>query len=225
MLGESELAWVTERMRGDYDHLLIGTSLPWLLAPALHDIEAWDERLSEHHNPRLAALGERLREAGDLEHWAAFGQSFRQLSDLIAAVGRGELGERAPATICVLSGDVHHSYVCRAELGDGVQSKVYQLTCSPLQNKVPPAMRLAFRLAWSRLAERGTRFLLRALARVPRPTWGWHRVAGPIFGNAVGDLHLHGRHATLRIDRPRVSDGRLGLENAIEVHLDADPPS
>ena len=32
------------RLAGDYDHLLVGTSLPWLLPRALHDLESWNER-------------------------------------------------------------------------------------------------------------------------------------------------------------------------------------
>jgi hypothetical protein len=217
MLSESEMRWISARLDGDYDHLLLGTSLPWLLAPALQDVEAWDEKLSEHPRPRLAALGERFRQAADLEHWASFDRSFHDLADLIRAVGRGERGPRAPAVIAVLSGDVHHSYVCEAELD--TESRVYQVTCSPLHNNVPPAMRVAFRLAWSRLAERATRTLLRPLDRFPRPGWGWHKLAGPIFGNAIAGLTLEGRRAGLRIDQPRVTATGLALENALDLDL------
>ena len=41
---------------------------------------------------------------------------------------------RAPATICVLSGDVHHTYVSEAAYPQPMQSRVYQLTCSPMHN-------------------------------------------------------------------------------------------
>ena len=47
--------------------------------------------------------------------------------------------------MCVLSGDVHHAYIARPEYGDDVRAPVYQLTCSPLHNRVPLPMRLAFR--------------------------------------------------------------------------------
>ena len=46
MLNDGEMAWLDEQMRGDVDHLLIGTSLPFLLIPGLHYVEAWDEALS-----------------------------------------------------------------------------------------------------------------------------------------------------------------------------------
>ena len=45
MLSDAEFDWIEEQLTGDYDHLLIGTSLPWLLPRAFHDIEAWNELL------------------------------------------------------------------------------------------------------------------------------------------------------------------------------------
>ena len=35
------------RSRAPYDHLLVGTSLPWLLPRALHDVESWNEVLAD----------------------------------------------------------------------------------------------------------------------------------------------------------------------------------
>jgi hypothetical protein len=223
MLSEAEFAWFAEQLHGDYDHLLVGTSLPWLMAPALHDLEAWDERLATTGS-RRASLGERLRRAGDLEHWASFRLSFDRLCDLLGALAAGRAGRPAPATVCVLSGDVHHSYLARATWPDddgsgdasgrrdspgpgtaagdrGGHAPVYQVTCSPLHNSVPTPMRLAFRLSWSRAAERAARFLLGRLADIPRPPIRWHRVAGgPWFGNAVATLSLDGRRARLMIE-------------------------
>jgi hypothetical protein len=57
MLSESEMRWISDRLDGDYDHLLLGTSLPWLLAPALQDIEAWDEKLADDPRPAAARPG------------------------------------------------------------------------------------------------------------------------------------------------------------------------
>jgi hypothetical protein len=210
MLSERDFSWLCEQVTGDFDHLVIGTSLPWLLAPALHDIEAWDERLAADRRPRRARFGEKLRRGADLEHWAAFGDSFRRFSDLIRDVALGRLGCPAPATVCVLSGDVHHSYVAAAQWHDQQRdeedadraeaAKVYQVTCSPLHNAVPRPMRLAFRLAWSRTAERSTRLLLGRFASVPRPHLHWHRTAGPFFGNAVATLRFDGRAAALTME-------------------------
>ena len=59
MLDDDEMAWLDEQMRGDFDHLLVGTSLPFLMAPRLHHVEAFSEALAtgglgEARQPRSA---------------------------------------------------------------------------------------------------------------------------------------------------------------------------
>ena len=199
MVSKAEFAWIEEQTEGEYDHLMIGTSLPWLLARALHDLEAWDEVLANgDRGKRLARFGEWLRRAGDLEHWASFCASFEALGDLIARVGNRP---DAPASICVLSGDVHHAYVSQARFDRPVTSKVYQLTCSPLHNYVPWFMKIGFRIFWNRFVERFLRVLLGAVATVPRPSFTWTRLAGPFFGNAIAELSFSGRRAEGRLHR------------------------
>ena len=86
MLDDDEMAWLDEQMRGDVDHLLVGTSLPLLMAPELHHAEAFGEALAQGAWGRLGSkLGEWLRQTADLEHWAAFQGGFVQ----VAADGRG----------------------------------------------------------------------------------------------------------------------------------------
>jgi hypothetical protein len=201
MLSDSEFAWIEERLEGDYDHLLVGTSVPWLLAPAMYTIEAWNERMAGHPNPRRARVGEKFRVASDLEHWPAFHRSFEKLGRLLADVGSGRRGSgRPPATISVLSGDVHHSFIAKADYGrwreaGDVRSAVYQLTCSPLHNWVPGVMNLAFRATWHPAVEHGIRIVLSKLARVPIPPLRWRRVDRIVFGNAIATLVLEGRAA------------------------------
>lgn len=205
MLSEAEFDWIEAQLAGDYRHLLIGTSLPWLLPRALHDIEAWNELLSDGHRGRaVAALSEKLRRAADFEHWASFRESFERLAKMIGDVGRGDYataGEGAPSTVCVLSGDVHHAYIARPQYGDDVRSAVYQLTCSPMHNRVPAVMKLAFRAAWSRFAERATRVLLGVVAKVPPPVVEWTRLSGPYFGNDLMTLRLDGRNAEVILEQ------------------------
>ena len=205
IVSEAEFRWIEEQVAGDYDHLLVGTSLPWLLARALHDVEAWNEVLADGARGRLMARwAESFRRAADLEHWAAFRSSFDRLAELFACVGRGDhagSGGRPPATVCVLSGDVHHAYVARAEYGADVAASVYQLTCSPVHNYVPRAMKVAFRVAWSRVAEAVMRFLLDVVARVPHQPLTWSKLAGPYYGNEIATLTLDGRAASVRFER------------------------
>jgi len=224
MVSEAEFRWIEEQVAGDYDHLLVGTSLPWLLARALHDVESWNESLAAGaRGPRSARWAEKLRRAADLEHWAAFRTSFDRLAELFACVGRGEhegSGGNPPATVCVLSGDVHHAYAARAEYDPSVRSAVWQLTCSPVHNVVPAAMKVAFRVAWSRAAEQVTRFLLDRVARVPPQPLTWSREAGPCYGNEIATLTLEGRSARLLLERATTSAAPVArLEPVAELPL------
>ncbi|WP_433297048.1 alkaline phosphatase D family protein [Actinoplanes sp. CA-030573] len=209
MLPATEWQWFVDQAHGSYDHLVVGSSLPWLMPPAIHHLEAWNERRADSSSRRVAARAEKIRRAFDLEHWAAFGRSFVALGELFKRLGEGtqrpadRVGAgpayAAPATISVLSGDVHHSYVAEADFGDGPRTPVMQLTCSPVHNQVPAAMRPLMRFSWSRLAAKGVRGVVRA-AGVPRPPWSWKRLAGPYFGNAVSTLDLAGPVATVRVE-------------------------
>ena len=202
MLGDTEFEWVERQVEdGSFDHLVIGTSVPWLLPRALHDVESFDEAVTAGSRGRRAArLGERLRRSVDLEHWAAFRLSFDRLQRLIERVGRDSPTSRAPATICVLSGDVHHTYVSEATFPEAVQSRVYQLTCSPFHNSIPLPMRLVFKASWSRNAQRLTSGLAH-LGRVPAVSMDWRTTAGPFFGNHLALLALDGRKAEFALEK------------------------
>ncbi len=209
MLQESEWTWFTKQIPGDYDHLLIGSSLPWLLPPAIHHLEAATERLAESPREWVSKFGEKLRQAVDLEHWAAFKRSFDALTALLSEVGAGQGGvSPAPASISVLSGDVHHSYAARAVLGPEVVSPVHQLTCSPVHNDMPKYIRPAMKFGWNPPAAKLTRSLARAVG-LPRPPVRWDKTADPYFGNAVGVLLLDGRTAHVMIEGTR-PDKTLG---------------
>ncbi|MFJ8672732.1 alkaline phosphatase D family protein [Streptomyces sp. NPDC093589] len=223
MLDKTEADWLRHEVldgRGSYDHLLLGSSLPWLLPHLIHAAEGWNAALcAGERGPRWARRGEFLRQRADLEHWAAFPASFAALTDLLAEAGSGE---EAPATVCVLSGDVHHAYVAEARWrraagapahtggpagvrtpgGRPPTSRILQLTCSPVHNSIPASIQAGFRLGWSRPG----RWLGKVLARhgrLRRPPLKWRRTGGPWFGNQLMTLTLHGRSARLRLDQAR----------------------
>ena len=111
MLDPEELDWLDQKMRGGFRHLLVGTSLPFLLSPGLHHLEAWDEALvGGAWGERGARFGEWVRQTVDLEHWGAFQHGFAEVAEMALSVAYGERGP-APDTVTFLSGDVHHSYV------------------------------------------------------------------------------------------------------------------
>jgi hypothetical protein len=223
ILDDEEFDWVeaavARSVADGVDHVLIGTSLPWLLPHSVHDLERWNETLSvRHHGRPLGRLAEKVRQAADLEHWAAFGQSFERLGRMLVSLGRGELG-RAPATALVLSGDVHHAYA--AELVDpgGLDTRVHQLTVSPLHNAAPHAIEIGFRLGWSRWAQALTGGL-RRLTRVPRSELQWRKQAGPFFGNELGELVLEGRNARFVLwATSRDADGTPHFTQVLDTRL------
>jgi hypothetical protein len=217
MVDDDEFAWVEDADAPGVDdgveHLLVGTSLPWLLPPRHRLIERWNEALAVRHEGRLLGAARRdAAQAADLEHWAAFGHSFDRLAAALLAVARGEHG-RAPATALVLSGDVHHAYAAELVQPDGLSTRVHQLTVSPLHNQAPHPIRVGFRIGWSRWARRLTAGLSR-LARVRPSELDWAKQAGPYFGNQLGELVLHDRQASFRlfvIDRDDAGGEQLQL--------------
>src|SRR3712207_7047735 len=88
---------------------------------------------------RAARWSERVRRALDLEHWAAFEDSFHRMARLLEDVAAGRLG-RSPATLCLLGGVLHHAFVAagRFRRGFGVRSPLLQVVCSPLHERLYP---------------------------------------------------------------------------------------
>ena len=221
MLSEPEWQSLEHHLRGDCDHLLVATTLPLLLERPVHDLQGWNEVVAGGAwGPRAARWGERLRQALDLEHWAAFRDSFDRLVHRLGEVGAGRLGA-APSTVLVLSGDVHHSYLAPVAYPSdrGVESAVVQLVSSPLRNAVPRRLQRAFGFARSRSARLAGR-LLAASAGVPPPAVSWSATSPPLHGNTVATLRLDGTAAEVTIERAERGDGRGVLRPVHRQRLD-----
>jgi hypothetical protein len=209
MLDPDEMAWLDEQLTGDVEHLFIGTSLPFLLPPGLHDFEAIDEVLAEGAHGRLVgALAERARQSIDLEHWAAFNEGFAEVFDIVMDVARGNRG-RAPSTIVFLSGDVHNSYV--AEVTDaaerhGARSRIVQAVCSPIRNPMPRAIRVMMS-AFARSLVRPMRFVAGHSKRVPDPAYPWLVTDGPWFDNCLAEATIQGTDVAMVWRGGEVRDG------------------
>ncbi|MGU3652657.1 alkaline phosphatase D family protein [Mycolicibacterium sp. A43C] len=225
MLGDREFGWVQRHVNDDLeslDHLILATSLPWLLPPAIGDMQTVNEIAADRSGIR-GVMAEKIRQAADFEHWPAFSTSFLRFSELIeAAAGRAP---RGPATVSVLSGDVHHSYAARARFGgrpdvpddsdepDDHEARVHQLVCSPVHNYVPFYVKPVFRLGWSSwVARRARRWARRHGA--PDLPMSWRNLSGPLFGNTIATLEITERHAGVVFEQPD-DEGALSAVSSI----------
>ena len=164
--------------------------------------------------------GEKVRQALDLEHWAAFGSSLDRIMELVRTVGTGDA---APASIVALSGDVHHAYLAEVGFprGTGMRSAVYQATCSPFRNPLDDRERRSIRFACSKAGTLVGKLLARA-AGVSDPPVRWRFTSDdqPYFDNQVCFLELDGRRARLWLQKtvPEENEG-YSLETVFEHPL------
>jgi hypothetical protein len=201
MLDEAELAWFDKLAHGEFDHLLIASSLPYLLPAAVHHIEAWNEAVCEGAWGRRAArVAERVRQGADLEHWAAFDHSFRAVAETVLSAARGASGQAAPASIVFLSGDVHYSYLAEVTRPH-TQAPICQVVCSPLRNPMAGKLRWV-NAASSFMTARLPARLVARLAGVPAAPLRWRLKARPDFANSIATLHIDDRAASVRFASP-----------------------
>lgn len=221
MLFDHEWDWATDHLSGDLDHLLVASSVPVLMSPGLHHLEAWNEALCARAWGRFAVRpSERLRQALDLEHWPAFRHCFDRLLSELRAVGAGDRGH-PPASMILLSGDVHHAYLAEAQypVDDRVKSRLVQAVCSPMRNPLGSSERHAMKAALSRPGSALARLLSRA-AGVPRPRLRWRFVDEPTFDNQIGTVEINGRESVVRIERTVPDDWRRpGLHESLDYRV------
>jgi hypothetical protein len=218
MVDDDEWDYIQSEVEGDHNHLLLATSLPYLLAPGMQAFEAWNEAVCDGAWGKLwARLGEKIRQGLDLEHWGAFQNSFHRVRELIEEVGSGERGD-PPASVVFLSGDVHHAYLAEVAFRRdvGMKSAVYQAVCSPFRNPLDARERRVIKAAASPPAKWFARALARA-AGVRDPGIRWRFAQDATFDNQVATLEWQGRDAVMRIEKTVPSDPeRPRLETVFE---------
>lgn len=223
MVDDEEWDWIVEHAEGDFDHLLIATTVPLLLSPGFQHLEAWNERMCDGAMGGAAArLSEKLRRGVDFDHWGSFGESFARMRDLLGEVAAGKRGGR-PGSVVVLSGDVHHAYLCEVGYpgdGDGARrSPVYQAVCSPYRNPLDPKEQRVVRAGFSRPFAALARGLAK-LAGAPDPGIRWRALDGPCFDNQVATLEIEGRAASMRLEKTMPgAEHESHLEQSFERRL------
>ena len=194
IIDDTEMAWLDEQLHGDVDHLLIGTSIPFLMAPGLHHAESFSEALCNGvWGSTVARVGEHLRQAIDLEHWGAFQQGFQRVARMVLDVASGGRGS-APLSVTFLSGDVHHSYVATAGPNGDVTdlrttSRIVQAVCSPIRNPLPAPMQRVMKWGTRPRLGRVVRRVAR-LGKVPPPPLSWSIDRGPWYDNNLAVLEI-----------------------------------
>ncbi len=222
IVDDAEWDWIVEHATGGFDHLLLATSLPYLLGPGMQYAEAWSEAVAGGAwGERMTGVGEWLRQTMDLEHWGAFQRSFHKMVELQRSVGAGERG-RAPASIVTLSGDVHHAYLFEIAYpgGAGVESTVWQAVCSPYRNPLDSKERRIIELGMSRPFEKVWGAIARR-AGVRDPGIRWRLTGGgPWFDNQVATLVIDDRRMDMHLDKAvPVDEDDARLDRVLDVRL------
>jgi hypothetical protein len=226
MVDEEEWRWIVDHSVGEFDHLVIASTLPVFMPHGIHHLEAWNEAVCHGRWGTVAArLAERVRRGADLEHWAAFGESFDRMCSWLRRVAGGKAGTMPPASIVLLGGDVHNTYVAEVDLGAGARSHVFQIVCSPFRNPLEPRERRLVRVTGSR-ASAAIFSLLGRLAGVEPPWARWDVRPTRTFENSLGELELDRRSARVTLRRSaREGEGgdRLVAFDRAELAADESP--
>jgi hypothetical protein len=195
------------------NHLLLASTLPFLLSPGLHHLEGWDEAISSGAwGPRGAKVGEKIRQGMDLEHWASFRQSFDDLIELLRDLVSSD---DPPVSVLMLSGDVHCSYLSEARLrGVAGRTAIRQLTMSPFRNPIGKHIQWANKLLDSRWMTAALHRLARS-AKVRDVAADWRTVHGPWFANGVMTVTISGDDWTVDVDHAAVDNGQQVLRRTV----------
>jgi phosphodiesterase/alkaline phosphatase D-like protein len=203
IMSAEEWEWVKDRVDGEHDHLVLASSLPFLLPDGMHDVEAWSEALTNGAwGKRFQPFGEKVRIGANLDHWACFQQSYREFEQLVVDVATGECGE-PPKSMVMLGGDVHHCFVTEValppEAGPG-KTKLWHAVCSGLRKELQASERLVLAFGHTWIAAKIGRKL--AAAANVRPRRLRTRITTrPRFRNQVGTLEIAGGEVGLRIEQ------------------------
>ncbi len=203
IMSDDEWGWVKDRVDGEHRHLIMASSLPFLLPDGMHDIEAWSEAVTGGAwGKRLEPLGEKVRIGANLDHWACFQQSYREYEQLVIDIASGVCGE-PPDTLVMLGGDVHHCYVTEVKLPPGSQpsrTKIWHAVCSGLRKELQAGERLVLALGHTWPAARLGRKLAAAVSVRPRRL-RTTITTRPRFRNQIGTLEIARGEAGLRIEQ------------------------
>jgi hypothetical protein len=213
MIDDDEWRFVADQANQPCEHLVLATSIPVVMPGGLHELERWNELVTEGAWGRwFSPLGEKVRRALDLEDWSAFHDSYIGMMELLRAVGTpGEApSPDPPTTITIVSGDVHFSFRAGATFPERpgeapVGSRVYQIVNSPIRNVLATRERRAIKAGLSRVGKYVGRALRRSAGAKPDEVL-WDVEEGPFFANHICLLEFTDRSARMLLERAQPDD-------------------
>lgn len=221
IMSVDEWDWVKERADSSHKHLILGSSLPFLLPDGMHDIEAWSEAVTDGAwGKRMSPLGEKVRIGANLDHWACFQKSYRELEQLVIDVSTGKCGD-PPETLIMFGGDVHHCFLTDVSLpaeAHGAKTKVWHAVCSGLRKELQLNERLVLAFGHTWLAAKIARALAAAANVRPRRL-GTRITTRPRFRNQIGTLEIAGGEVGIRIEQAAGSWRDPQLRTVIEEKI------
>ena len=221
IMSEEEWEWVVDKVDGDHRHLLMASSLPFLLPAGMHHIEGFSERLTDGAwGKRFSGLGEKIRIGANLDHWACFRHSFDRFEELVTEIATGECGE-PPDSLLLFGGDVHHCWVSEVGLPEDApesRTKIWQTVCSGLRKDLQASERIVLHLGHTRFAGIVGWLLARSVGLGP-PKLRWRPVTRPHFRNQVGTLDIAQGEVGVRIERVSGGYRKPRLNTVIEHKL------
>ena len=117
----------------------------------LHGLQVGNEALCDGKwGSFVAKRSEWLRRFLDLEDWPAFEASMQRLLTMIDEIRHKP---DRPATVAILSIDIHFSYVARATFDDIIPCRVDQIVSSSIRTSLARRDRRIVRFAISRRAD------------------------------------------------------------------------
>lgn len=203
IVSEDEWEWVKDKADSERRHLVLASSLPFLLPYGMHDVEAWSEAIGEGvWGKRFKPFGEKVRIGANLDHWACFQRSYREFEQLVIDIASGQCG-KPPDSLVMFGGDVHHCFVSEVELpaeAGPVHTKVWHAVCSGLRKELQLSERAVLGLGHTWIAAKLAR-LLAASADVRPPRLRWQMTTRPRFRNQIGTLEIADGEVGIRIEQ------------------------
>jgi hypothetical protein len=193
--------------RSHHPFLVIVVSIPAFLPSLIHSLFGAVEGAANSPTA-LAVAAEWARQKVDVEHWAAFPNSFRQMAELLRKL-TGEGGRPPKRTVLLVSGDVHFTYnmeISTPTLQSG--SHILQLVSSPARKSLGSSDAGFIQAIQSVSSVPATQDAVSWKPLITPNGWLW-------FGNAISTFRLGHAGVTVVSERAAAAQVRRDLNGEV----------